>query len=422
MRLILLWVPIIIIHSNLRTILSFSIMRKNFNDSSGVSGCLNFNLSANKENCLNLREVYSPLVEKIQEYENMSDQKTRQRQKDMYLSRYNLDFKLPMKNSSETNNLIKNPKCTCEHCKESRIYFNPHKTLDLSCDPALRKSANKNASKTDSPNSLINCVKNLKLEGKLEETRSVALSSNIHSKRKLKKNEPKHNSPCKVSVHSIGTSVKKSCLYESDIKNFKPTVFKPTEPRRPKLNKKMPHQKTTNKIKENNNVIKTIVSEQSSSSSLNENIETGESKTTTNSAYSVKDHLFDVNKFNRINHDYDIENYFCKNNKTLNVERNPYENCEKIKTKLPLKSHYSTQAKKKFLDNGEKNIRHMKKAYMVEDLNSITNVYNHKTRDACQNETNVCRHISLVCDKCVENINLKNFKLYRCDLINDVLR
>lgn len=398
-------------------------MRKNFNDSSGVSRCLNFNLSSNKENCLKLREVYSPLVEKTEEYENMSDQKTRQRQKDMYLSRYKLDFKLPMTNSSETNNLIKNPKCTCEHCKESRIYFNPHKTFDLTCDPALKKMANKNAFKTDSPNSLINCVKNLKLERKFEETGSGAHSSNIHSKRKLKKNEPKHNPPCKVSVHSIGTLGKKSCLYESDIKNkshFKPGVFKPIE--RSKLNKKMPLQMTSNKIKKNNNGIKTIVSEQSSSSSLNENFETRESKTTTNSAYSVKDHLFDVNKFNRINHDYDIENYFCKNNKTLNAESNPYENCEKIKTKLPLKSHNSTQTNKKFIDNDEKTIRHMKKAYMIEDLNSITNVYNHKTRDACQNETNVCRHISLVCDKCVENINLKNFKLYRCDLINDVLR
>jgi len=181
-----------------------------------------------------------------------------------------------------------------------------------------------------------------------------------------------------------------------------------------------------NRMKKGNQTTRTIVSDRSSSSILNDNIKTHESNTTTSSAHSVKDHLLDVSKFNRINHDYDIENYFCKNHKALKPENNLYENFEKTRSKQTAKSHNSTQTNNKFISNGidneEQNFRKMKKAFLIEDLNSNTNVFNHKTRDVCQNGTNVCRHISLVCDKCVENINLKNFKLYRCDLINDVMR
>jgi hypothetical protein len=69
-----------------------------------------------------------------------------------------------------------------------------------------------------------------------------------------------------------------------------------------------------------------------------------------------------------------------------------------------------------------------KQAYFVESLSNDNDanedflVLNHLNQhnDKCSKASseNVCGHIRLVCDKCVENVNLKTFKLYHLDLID----
>jgi hypothetical protein len=396
------------------------IMRKYFNDSSGVSQCLNFSISnQNKETCLKLKKKFSPIFE---ETEIMCDQTTRKNQKDMYLSRYKLDYKVPTKNSNESNDLP-NTKCTCERCEEKYVhYFKPN---NLTFEPNSRNLTRKDWSNTNSHNSLIDCVKNLKLTNKIG-AGTRAIDTHKHVQGKSKKSKQKPTLPCKVSMHSVSTSSKRNGVVDYALKckpRFQTGVFKPIDHSRYD-NKNQPSPKAVSK--KTNQVTKKIINVHSSSSILNENCQSIVSTSTMSSAHSVKDHLFDVNKFNRINHDYDIENYFCKNYKvSKDLNNNMNENEEKPKCKPSSKSHNSIQTNnkciKKIVDNDEKNNRNIKKAYLIEDLASNTNVFNHKTRDICQNGTNVCHHISLVCGKCAENVNLKNFKLYRCDLINNVL-
>ena len=365
------------------------MMRKNFNDSSEVSKCLNFGDINNKN--LNRSTSKKELKET-----SMCEKPMRKQQKDMYLTRYTIDYKTPATNYSSSHEIPNKPKCDCDVCLGNIVHHSTKKHLHptigarskLKPAPLIQKAS----SKASSYNSLINCVKNLKLSPQME------------FKKSIKKQKPKNSS--KSSVHSIGSFNKKS--YNAHLKDKKPFLKQ--------IDLKLPSKKTKN------------LSEQSSNSILNENSRGNASKSTTasiQSAFSVvKDHLFDVNKFGKINHDYDIENYFCKNYK------NPKEtSVEKVEKKsCMLKSSNSTrkerhQNEEKFvLENNELNSASIKKAFLIEDLNSNTLVINHRTRDACQNGTNVCKHISLVCDKCVEKVKLKNFKLYRCDLINEVFQ
>ena len=441
------------------------MLRKNFNDSSGVSRCLNFEPKSNitiitkqNNNCLKGKQFYSDLTKEKsmcekQQQEPHQTSSSNNIRKNMYLSRYQLDYKVPVKNASPSLQQPGKCKCKCDKCCEKSIFYFPNATSKDKQGDLPKKS-----SRTNSRNSLINCVKNLKIDEKVNDDQHKMNSTNkVHIKKKKKLKPTLNRESSRRSSHSDGT-------FNKEIHTNEPTEFhSKSSLKHAQLGPPVSHGafksddfakkkakyhptflgdlcKSTNSKENKTMRVEALPSEESSTSELNQNAHSDESKTT---VYSIKGHLMDSTKFDKLNRDYDVENYFCKRQnknqththtqqqqklKSVNAieEVDLEKECSNSKIFKPRVVRHLDRKKREIpLKCPEKHEQHTvpshtKKAYLVEDIKSRYNEKSVQSRGVCPSG-NVCPHISLVCDKCVEKINLKNFKLYRCDLINDVL-
>jgi hypothetical protein len=144
-------------------------MRQAFNDSSGVSGCLNQNNKYFCQKVLSDRETMADFNDLSIQKKKLNERSFRPISNDIndyvenetYLSRYKLDYKAPNISSYLNYQKFAMNKCECSNCiKKSNEFFKTHVSNNNSKRDTKVKDIN-NATRKNSKNSLINCMKKI---------------------------------------------------------------------------------------------------------------------------------------------------------------------------------------------------------------------------------------------------------------------
>ena len=355
-------------------------MRNYFNDSSGVANCLKFdNNSFLYKDELDFNRIF------LHKPPTIINNKQKLSKKEMYQTRYKLDFKRPPNELvNKSTKVIKHNDydCSCYKCFKDEIQNpknNMRKTSSLSClvqkineekqifsnlksvgctrksDKTIKNKSNQHcqtkkidkknnisSSSHTSQNSLINCIKNIKVNNINSNDESD--NDNKTNCEKLMYNKSKHNEKNK-SVKESSKPIIKSKYIQNESKTSTPLFQIKTINPKPKY--KPIDSEDEDSVKIDDRKVGTQI------------ITKKKNKTTTKTSSKA---------------------YFIEN---LNSDDD---------------EHYN-------INN---------------ELNKIQYKLKESSRKSC--ERNICNHIRLVCEKCIRNNysnNLENYKLYHFDLNDD---
>ena len=354
-------------------------MKQIFNDSSQVAKCLNYQFDLNKD--------------KISSFDSQQ----------IYLSRYKMDYKTPKmtkKFNSSKNIESYECKCDCGKCHDINVDSYIQKTSSFTAN----KMADYKFESNKSNNSLIKCIKNTQKSNDID----FNVPYKLDLSKKFKVINHKNDKTSK-------TSIKTSETYDINRANKKPVVKSNKTMLRPVKAKSVCIEKHTIKPKKNKWFEKCLnVNQQAKKNEKN-------NKSNKLSCSSLSDLRVNSNNFydEKSSHKSASQSSDLETSRKGSIYSSKGCTCNELKksevSKLKAKKCNDNKIEEEKVDTNRKlnkTNNSISKAFFVQNLDSQTE--SNKTK-----KINICSHISLVCDKCVEFVNLNNYRLYRFDLVDN---